>query len=105
MKNAKHLPKILFFVADSVPSPDEYKAAEALNGNVVFRNVNFVPETGALEECDSVAGIVPKSYSHLACEAEKQNSELKQPEQKSQTIIKQTAPAAKTAAPVWQPNK
>lgn len=56
--------KILYFVNGNLPKPEDYKKASELGANVVFRNANFVPdEDHALEDCDGVAGNVPRVYA------------------------------------------
>ena len=56
--------KILYFVNGTLPTPNDFKKASEISGNVVFRNANFVPnEEHALEICDGVAGNVPEIYA------------------------------------------
>lgn len=56
-------PKILFFLADGVPTDAELDAGEKCGFGVVFRNSQYVPVEGALEACDGVAGNVPPRYA------------------------------------------
>ena len=62
--------KILFFIADMIPSLEESEAAAKLDANVHFRNASRVPSTGNLEICDGVAGVVPASYANAFESAE-----------------------------------
>lgn len=56
--------KLLFFVNGPAPTAEQIVEAEALSGNVAFRNALAVPaENHALEDCDGVAGEVPAIYS------------------------------------------
>lgn len=64
-------PRILFFVASAMPSEKDFAEAELLGSNVVFRNASVVPEEGALEKCDGVAGCVPARYASAYQTAEK----------------------------------
>lgn len=57
--------KILFFVDGFAPTPDDIKAAGAINGQVCFRNARAITAEGSIEECDGVAGKVPPTYSKL----------------------------------------
>lgn len=50
----------LFFTASSMPTEAESAAAEKL-GTERFRNASFV-DSGAIEHCDAVAGLVPEAY-------------------------------------------
>lgn len=56
-------PRILFFVASVMPTAEDFAAAELLGPNVAFRNASAVPNDGALEECDGIAGKVPARYA------------------------------------------
>ena len=57
------LPRVLFFIDGSVPTFEEQLEAEKMAPcRVSFRNARLVPEEGALEDCDAVAGKVPKRY-------------------------------------------
>lgn len=65
-------PKILFFIAGSVPTEAERNEASEIVGNVVFRNASIKCEFP--ESCDGVAGVVPDLYKKVAVvepEAEK----------------------------------
>ena len=60
-------PRILFFIKGAVPSVDDIDESEKMGPNVAFRNACFIPEEltdGAFEQCDGVAGAVPKSYAN-----------------------------------------
>lgn len=59
----RKLPRILFFIAAAMPTPEEFDAADELGPNVAFRNASLVTGEGSLEECDGVAGSVPKAYA------------------------------------------
>lgn len=49
--------KILFFVDGPAPTPEDFKASQELNGDVMFRNARAVPsEQHSLEICDGVTG-------------------------------------------------
>lgn len=54
--------KILFFVRGAAPSAAQYEEANALNGNVCFRNALVISAEATLEDCDAVAGDVPPTY-------------------------------------------
>lgn len=62
--------RILFFIADCMPTVEDYIEAAKLNGDVVFRNASAVPEAGNLEQCDGVAGDVPTNYAEAYPTAE-----------------------------------
>lgn len=53
--------KILFFVADFVPTEKERKEAAKL-GTKMFRCAKMVAKTSPIEDFDKVAGCVPESY-------------------------------------------
>lgn len=57
------LPRILYFINNVNPTDDEVEAAAKIRGNVSFRNARNIPEDGALEACDGVAGEVPTRYA------------------------------------------
>ena len=67
--------KILFFTEGTVPTSEELNASEAYGSNVVFRNASLVPEPemkggkqfnlGSIEDCEGVAGAIPKLYKDL----------------------------------------
>lgn len=61
--NPKYQTKVLFFIADFVPTEDEKAAAAQIKANVVFRNARFVSIEDGLEPCDGVAGKVPEQYA------------------------------------------
>ena len=54
--------KILYFVKGVMPSNEAQQIALKYGPNVAFRNANFVSDNGAPEDCDGVAGDVPKLY-------------------------------------------
>ncbi len=66
----KKYPKIIFFIKGVRPSNEEQLIAESLGLNVVFRNANYISETGSLEKCDGVAGKVPAVYANAFPTAE-----------------------------------
>jgi len=72
MDNQIKKAKILFFVDGPSPTPEDFKAAQALNGQVMFRNARAVPsEVHSLEVCDGVAGdFVPELYAERFGSAE-----------------------------------
>ena len=53
--------KILFFVADFVPTEKERKEAAKL-GTKMFRCAKMVAKTSPIEDFDKVAGCVPEYY-------------------------------------------
>jgi len=56
--------KILFFINDVTPTPEEFQTAAKTRAHVVFRNATVVPnEQHAIEECDGVMGAVPEIYA------------------------------------------
>lgn len=59
----KKFPIILFFIATAVPTAEEQAEAMQYGPNVRFRNAEFGNHSGALEECDGVAGKVPEAYA------------------------------------------
>lgn len=63
-------PRILFFVASVMPTDEDFANAEKLGPNVAFRNASMIPEEGALELCDGVAGLVPARYAETYPTAE-----------------------------------
>jgi hypothetical protein len=66
--NLKRVPRILFFTVGKVPTADEIEAAKKFGPGVCFRNsqlVNSDTSTSSLEECDGVAGNVPKRYADV----------------------------------------
>ena len=120
--------KILYFVDGVSPTPEDFEAASKMQAQVVFRNARAVPPEGALEECDGVAGKVPKLYADAYPEAgeaiKKKAAELKAltskvgdapaPKASGKAADKpaaatqgQKAPAAAPqggSAPAWNPN-
>ena len=66
MASAKKQKRVLFFLAGSVPTEEEKKAAQKIEGNVVFRNGSAVKDTDSLEPADAVAGNYPKRYEGIA---------------------------------------
>jgi len=110
--------KILFFILDAIPNAKELAAADELHAQVVFRNANYVPAEGSLEECDGVAGTVPKRYAEAfpeakaAIAAHKKANEAKRgamgdtpaPKLPAKTAAASPAPASVgSAAPVAAP--
>lgn len=61
LKNPRK-PKILFFLAGMVPTPDEKAEAEAIGKPVAFRNASMIHDGDRIEPCDMVAGLVPEQY-------------------------------------------
>jgi hypothetical protein len=66
----RKFPRILFFVAATMPTDEDFIAAEKLGPNVAFRNASMIPEEGALEHCDGVAGQIPTRYAEAYPTAE-----------------------------------
>lgn len=54
--------KVLYFLNGPSPTSAEQRDAETYGYGTVFRNAQHVPASGALEECDAVAGNVPARY-------------------------------------------
>ncbi|OHD25445.1 MAG: hypothetical protein A2Y38_12875 [Spirochaetes bacterium GWB1_59_5] len=119
-------PRILFFVAASMPTQDDFEAAEQLGPNVAFRNAAMISNEGSLEKCEGVAGLVPQRYADAYPTAEDaiadfeterkarllkpQGDEAAQPKAtpaptpaKPATAPATPKPAAKPAV-AWQPN-
>lgn len=61
----KRQPKILFFIGQTMPTNEDYAQALNCGNNVVFRNASVVDNTCNPENCDGVAGAVPKSYKRF----------------------------------------
>lgn len=118
-------PRILFFVASVMPTAEDFAAAERLGPNVAFRNASAVPNDGALEQCDGVAGQVPARYAEkfptaedaiAEYEAEREARAAKLDGGKAETKATPAPTAAKPAtapatpkaaakpAVAWQPN-
>jgi len=70
-------PKILYFIKGTLPSDEAYDIADGLGTNVAFRNVDFIVDTNALEDCDGVAGEVPAAYAKKYPTAEKALKQFK----------------------------
>ncbi len=115
--------KILFFIAGCAPSMADFKEANELTAEVVFRNASAVPsEPHALETCDGVAGCVPEIYAAAFPDADeaiaKKKAELAElsakvgdnsaPQRKSQKELKKEAGKNGTAEggkpQGWNPN-
>lgn len=58
-------PKILFFHHGPMPSAAQYAEALDYGSNVQYRNADFVYEGDRPEECQGVAGDIPKSYRKI----------------------------------------
>jgi hypothetical protein len=115
--------KILYFVDDVSPTPEDFEAASKLTAQedleaaskmqaqVVFRNARAVPPEGALEECDGVTGKVPPTYAEAYPEADEA---IKAHAAKLAKLAKKVGdspapkapaqPAKPTSAPAWTPN-
>ncbi len=86
-------PRILFFIGSSMPNEKEIAEAKTLGSNVAFRNAGFVADNEAPEECDGVAGKVPKVYKEKAkakdvIEAYEKSLEVKPSKVKTEAEIK-----------------
>lgn len=69
--NASKPAKILYFIEGAAPTAEDFEAAQAIGGNVVFRNALAVPnEPHSLEICDGVAGVVPPIYAEAFPDAD-----------------------------------
>lgn len=87
-------PRILYFVKGVMPSIEAQEVAGSYGAaNVAFRNANFVPEDGALEQCDGVAGEVPERYKEKYPSAE-EAIETFEAERKKEIADKKKANAA-----------
>lgn len=53
----------LFFILGSMPTEEQFAAAEQIEGRVYFRNALFVENSTCLEEFDDLAGDVPEVYA------------------------------------------
>jgi hypothetical protein len=62
MASAHKDPRILFFLAGAVPTADEMEEIWELGNNVAHRNGSIHSGGSAPEQCDGVAGCVPKEY-------------------------------------------
>jgi len=103
--------KILYFVDDVSPTPEDFEAASKMQAQVVFRNARAVPPEGALEECDGVTGKVPPTYAEAYPEADEA---IKAHAAKLAKLAKKVGdspapkapaqPAKPTSAPAWTPN-
>lgn len=91
----KHQARILFFIAGCAPSAKDFAAAEKLSADVVFRNANAVPDEGALEIADGVAGAVPERYKEYATAEEA--IEIKAKERQELAAIYKDTPAPTAA--------
>lgn len=55
--------RVLYFIAGNKPSEKDLTDAAQYGPGVMFRNANFTPDTGPLENCDKVAGpAIPQRY-------------------------------------------
>jgi len=101
----KKFPKILFFIKGSIPTKEDYEAAESLGPNCVFRNASFVPSTGSLEKCNGVAGLVPELYKSEPS-AEEALGQMKLSFEKKAAPKKPKAEPkkAKVEGDTWKPN-
>lgn len=59
----RKFPRILFFILASMPTAEDFDESESFGPNVAFRNASLVTGEGSLEDCDGVAGAVPKVYA------------------------------------------
>lgn len=55
--------KVLFFILGSMPTKEDYEAAQAIGPGCVFRNAKKLVFGAPLENCDAVAGAVPDDYA------------------------------------------
>lgn len=86
--------KIIYFIADGVPTEAEIEAARAYGFGVVFRNAAAIPadvSPGQIEECDGVAGLVPAAYKEKYKESADVAKESKKAEVKGRSAIEATA--------------
>jgi hypothetical protein len=63
---------VLYFINGSVPSPEEQEEGDSMNAR--FRNAHLVE--GNPEECDFVAGAVPKIYEKFPRYGEDEHEEF-----------------------------
>lgn len=88
-------PRILFFVAGVMPTEEDFAAAEKLGPNVSFRNASAVPNDGALEKCDGVAGKVPARYAEAFPTAEEAIAEYEAEKEARAALLEGDKPPAK----------
>lgn len=62
MKPMSKDPKILYFIASTVPTQRERLDARNYGPKTTFRNAKYVNENSQLEDCDGVTGCVPTVY-------------------------------------------
>lgn len=58
--NRRH--KTIYFLENTVPTPEQKAEAEAIGGFVVFRNASMITADGPIEHAHAVAGLVPARY-------------------------------------------
>ena len=102
------VPKILFFINESVPTESEKITSLKMEGKVCFRNARFVAKDGCLENCDFVFGAIPERYlvfSIFGVEIEKEVNG------RNESNVKDVFPKAsetktenKEVKVVWKPN-
>lgn len=65
----KKAKKILYWVDGRTVTDEQQDEANSLQGTVMFRNAQFVPEDGSIEEFDDLAGpAIPKRYAKALAE-------------------------------------
>lgn len=96
--------KILFFIADFVPTKEEREEAEKL-GTKMFRSARMVVKTSPIEKCDGVAGCVPDAYLKFA---EPASESPKEPETKPASVFvgkkEDEKPKMAPKKVAWTPN-
>lgn len=108
MARLRTLPRLLYFIDGPKPSEDDLAAAVAITEyDVAFRNAQLVPGTGALENCQAVAGCVPPTYRHLPTvggeELDAGDAMTAKPEKQPVPIKEPVTPAPNPGAG-WKPN-
>jgi hypothetical protein len=58
-------PKIIIFIAGSMPTAAHSAMAMGFGPGAVFRNAEYIQEGDTPEECDGVAGDVPAAYKDV----------------------------------------
>lgn len=96
--------KILFFIADVLPSVKEKEIASKIDGKVCFRNAKFIDEVANLESCDFVLGKVPKNYKVIpfyGSKPKEENKIIKKDEEKKEEKKEETKSILQN---IWKPN-
>lgn len=60
---------ILYFIDGPMPTAEQFAEGQSMAAQVKYRNAQQVPDSGALERADGVAGSVPSRYAEVYPEA------------------------------------